>query len=95
MNNGKLYCDTKALKASLPKPEGVCPRCGGTGKSDLTIGEHLEKGRKASGISQRAVAEMVSLSKMTISRIESGKQNASFAKIKELCDLYKINIGDL
>lgn len=58
---------------------------------DLEIGQSIRSLRKASKISQTALAEVVELDQSGISRIESGKQSLTPTQIKLVCEYFDID----
>lgn len=61
----------------------------------MHIGERLLKLRKQKGLSQEEIANIIGVSRQTISKWETGESNPDFDKIIPLCDLYNITTDEL
>lgn len=61
----------------------------------MNIGERLLKLRKQKGLSQEEIANIIGVSRQTISKWETGESNPDFDKIIPLCDLYNITTDEL
>lgn len=61
----------------------------------MNIGERLLKLRKEKGLSQEEIANIIGVSRQTISKWETGESNPDFDKIIPLCDLYNISTDEL
>ena len=61
----------------------------------MTIGEKITHLRIASGISQEKLAEMLDVSRQTVSKWESDESLPQIDKIVEFCELFKISTDDL
>ena len=61
----------------------------------MTIGEKITHLRIASGISQEKLAEMLDVSRQTVSKWESDESLPQIDKIIEFCELFKISTDDL
>ncbi len=61
----------------------------------MNIGERLLKLRKSVGLSQEEVANIIGVSRQTISKWETGESNPDFDKIIPLCNLYNISTDEL
>ena len=61
----------------------------------LNIGEKLKRARMDAGITQEALAEMLSVSRQTISNWENGKSYPDIASIIVLSDLYHVTLDSL
>ena len=61
----------------------------------MNIGERILKLRKEKGLSQEEVANIIGVSRQTISKWETGESNPDFDKIVPLCDLYNISTDEL
>jgi len=61
----------------------------------MNIGERILKLRKEKGLSQEDVANIIGVSRQTISKWETGESNPDFDKILPLCDLYNISTDEL
>lgn len=61
----------------------------------MNIGERLLKLRKQKGLSQEEIANIIGVSRQTISKWETGESNPDFDKIVPLCDLYNISTDEL
>ncbi|MBQ8458560.1 helix-turn-helix transcriptional regulator [bacterium] len=59
------------------------------------LGENIKKLRKARGITQNELAEMISLDVKSLSLIETGKGFASAKTLEKLTSVLKISVGDL
>lgn len=59
------------------------------------FGEKLKKARKATGLSQEKVAEILNISQSNISKYENGDLEPSLDTIYKLIDLYDINANFL
>ena len=57
--------------------------------------EKLKKARKAAGLSQEKVAQILNISQSNISKYENGALEPSLDTIYELIDLYDINANFL
>ena len=54
-------------------------------------GERLKKIRKEKKLSQEKVAELISISRSSISKFENEKEEPSIDILVKLCDLYRIS----
>lgn len=61
----------------------------------MNIGERLLRLRKQKGLSQEEIANIIGVSRQTISKWETGESNPDFDKIIPLCDLYNITTDEL
>lgn len=61
----------------------------------MNIGERLLRLRKQKGLSQEEIANIIGVSRQTISKWETGETNPDFDKIIPLCDLYNITTDEL
>jgi transcriptional regulator with XRE-family HTH domain len=55
----------------------------------LTFGEWLRDQRKSSGMTQQSLAEHVGLTKLQVSRLESGLQKATVNRVRPLIEVLK------
>lgn len=61
----------------------------------MTIGERLLELRKKKGLSQEEVANILSVSRQTISKWETDQSTPDFDKIVPICELYEISANEL
>lgn len=61
----------------------------------MEIAERLREARKNAGLTQDQVAEMVSVSRVTVSHWETGKSLPDIASLIGLSDLYAISLDEL
>lgn len=61
----------------------------------MTLGQRLYEMRKAKGLSQEQTAEILGVTRQTISKWESDQTTPDFDKILPLCDLYNISSDEL
>lgn len=61
----------------------------------MNINERLLKLRKEKGYSQEELANLLNVSRQTISKWETGESNPDFDKIEPLCNLYGISADEL
>jgi transcriptional regulator with XRE-family HTH domain len=55
----------------------------------LTFGEWLRDQRKTAGMTQKSLAEHVGLTKLQVSRLESGLQKATVDRVRPLIEVLK------
>ncbi len=60
-----------------------------------TLGLNIKFARMKKGISQEELAELVDTSRITISFIETGKQNPTILKIVDIARILDVDIKDL
>lgn len=61
----------------------------------MTVGERLLDLRKKKGLSQEEVANILNVSRQTISKWETGESSPDFDKIVPICELYEITSDEL
>lgn len=61
----------------------------------MTLGENLQKLRKAKGLSQEEVAQALFVSRQTISKWETNKAEPGVDNLKALADLYGVTLDQL
>ena len=61
----------------------------------MTVGEKLLDLRKKKGLSQEEVANLLNVSRQTISKWETGESKPDFDKIVPICNLYEISTNYL
>jgi transcriptional regulator with XRE-family HTH domain len=61
----------------------------------MTVGERLYKLRKEKNISQEELANVLDVSRQTISKWETGESTPDFNKICPLCEYYGITSDEL
>ena len=61
----------------------------------MTLGENLQKLRKASGLSQDEVARKLYLSRQSVSKWENGQAEPGVENLKKLSRLYGVTIDEL
>jgi len=61
----------------------------------MSIGEKIYNLRKNKNISQEALANILNVSRQTISKWETGESNPDFDKIVPLCDYFDISTDEL
>ncbi len=61
----------------------------------MKVGERLYNLRKEKGLSQEELAEMLKVSRQTISKWETGESNPDFDKIEPLCEIYSVTADEL
>lgn len=61
----------------------------------MTVGDKLLDLRKKKGLSQEEVANIINVSRQTISKWETGESKPDFDKIVPICNLYEINANVL
>ena len=61
----------------------------------MTVGEKLLDLRKKKGLSQEEVANILNVSRQTISKWETDQTTPDFDKIVPICNLYEINANEL
>lgn len=61
----------------------------------MTLGQRLYDMRKAKGLSQEKVAEILGVTRQTVSKWETDQTTPDFDKIVPLCTLYGINTQEL
>lgn len=61
----------------------------------MTVGEKLLELRKKKGLSQEEVANILNVSRQTISKWETDSSTPDFDKIVPICELYKISANEL
>lgn len=61
----------------------------------MTVGERLLELRKKKGLSQEEVANILNVSRQTISKWETDSSTPDFDKIVPICELYEISANEL
>lgn len=61
----------------------------------MTVGEKLLELRKKKGLSQEEVANILNVSRQTISKWETDSSTPDFDKIVPICELYEISANEL
>ena len=61
----------------------------------MDLGNKLLELRKKKGISQEEAADILGVSRQTVSKWETGLSTPEFDKIKSIADLYEISINEL
>ncbi|MCM1114505.1 MAG: helix-turn-helix domain-containing protein [Clostridium sp.] len=61
----------------------------------MTLGNRLYEMRKSKGLSQEKAAEILGVTRQTISKWETNQSTPDFDKILPLCDLYEISTDEL
>lgn len=61
----------------------------------MSIGEKIYNLRKSKNMSQETLANMLNVSRQTISKWETGESNPDFDKIVPLCDFFGISTDEL
>lgn len=61
----------------------------------MSIGEKIYNLRKSKNMSQETLANMLNVSRQTISKWETGESNPDFDKIVPLCDFFEISTDEL
>ena len=82
-----IWYDTGGIKEDFKK-------CGHEGEL-LMLGDKLMEVRKKHGYSQQEIADMLSVSRQTISNWESGQGAPALDKACELARIYKISLDEL
>ncbi len=57
------------------------------------IAEKLKLARELSGLSQAQAAKVLEISRPTISEIEQGRRNVTGAEVKQLSNVYGVDVG--
>lgn len=65
------------------------------GVSFMTLGERLQKLRKSKGLSQEQLAQILQVSRQTISKWESDVNNPELEKLKEISEFFEITMDEL
>ena len=68
---------------------------GGTGMDQIKIGKFIAERRKAQNMTQKQLAEMLSISDKTVSKWETGKGLPEVSLMLPLCDTLQITVNDL
>ena len=61
----------------------------------MNLGENIKKARKAAGVTQKELAEQISVSDKTISKWETGKGLPDIAIIEDLAKSLGVSIAEL
>ncbi len=61
----------------------------------MNLGDKMFELRKKKGFSQEEVAELIHVTRQTISKWETNQSTPDFDKIKPLCDLYEVSCDEL
>lgn len=61
----------------------------------MKIGENIKKHRKALGMTQKELAELVGLKQYMIAKYESGERTPIVARIEKISDILKISTDEL
>lgn len=61
----------------------------------MNIGEKIKELRKTKNLSQETLADVLNVSRQTISKWETGESNPDFDKIVPLCDFFGISTDEL
>ncbi len=79
--------------------EMTCPRCGGSGKVELTdrvvFGMNVQRLRKAHDWTQQELAERLELSRVQVSNIETGRFGTSFDGFLLMARVFGCSTDDL
>ncbi|MCM1546166.1 MAG: helix-turn-helix domain-containing protein [Clostridiales bacterium] len=59
------------------------------------IGNKLKDARKAAGLTQKQVAEIMLMTQQQYSRFENGKFELNYGQVIKLCKLFNISASDL
>ena len=62
---------------------------------DMNFGEKLQLLRKNNGISQEELSNLVNINRNCISRIETGKSDASITQAKDISDFFGVDIKSM
>lgn len=62
---------------------------------DMTLGENLQRLRKAKGLSQDEVAEKLFLTRQSVSKWENNQAEPGVEKLKALAGLYSVSVDEL
>jgi transcriptional regulator with XRE-family HTH domain len=73
--------------STQPVPEG--------GEPSQNVGDRLRRRRKALGLTLKAVADESGLTQGFLSQIERGQANASVRALQSICQVLRLNVGDL
>ena len=87
VSDNVIWYDTGGIKEDFKK-------CGHEGEL-LMLGDKLMEVRKKHGYSQQEIADMLSVSRQTISNWESGQGAPALDKACELARIYKISLDEL
>lgn len=60
-----------------------------------SAGDRLKEAREAKGLSQEALGEMASLTRMTIYRLEQGTESARLSTLRQVADALGLRLVDL
>ena len=61
----------------------------------ILLGNNIKAIRKANGLSQNALAELLDISREHLAKIETAKRTISLGLLFELCNVLKISEKDL
>ena len=61
----------------------------------MTLGEKLLELRKKKGLSQEEVADLLHVTRQTVSKWETNQSTPDFDKIVPICELYEISTEEL
>jgi len=61
----------------------------------MNIGEKIKELRKTKNLSQETLADVLGVSRQTVSKWETGESNPDFDKIVPLCDFFNISTDEL
>lgn len=64
-------------------------------KPGIRFGNGLRMVRKANNLTQRNIAELIGVSRTTMSAMERGSLLASFEQAEQLCELFNVGLKDL
>ena len=75
--------------------EMTCPRCGGAGVVDATLGDRIVLFRKRKKITQEELSAAIGLSRAQIANIESGRVSTTIKNIIAIADFFNITTDKL
>ena len=61
----------------------------------IKIGERIEQRRIEMGLSKPEFAKLIGTSRAQLDRIIKGDVNSTIVRLKEICDVTEINLGEL
>lgn len=61
----------------------------------IKIGERIEQRRVELGLSKPKFAQLIGTSRPQLNRIINGEVNSSIVRLKEICELTKLNLSEL
>ena len=90
-----LVADIQVEIGRLPLPHYSTIFSENKGGHHMTFGTKLQQIRKAAGLSQEQLADLINMSRQAISKWETDQAAPDIEKVSLLCDIFKISADEL